>query len=272
MVHALVKQVLSPMLDPIGNRVLMSPLGDMGMAYRHGDRTRRAVALTFDDGPVHGGTEQVLDVLDECGAPGTFFCVGANAVLNPDVLRRADAAGHIIGAHSMHHGRTGAVSLTDGTHIDECLYALRAAIGKTPALYRPPWGWMTPWEAMRLRRRGLHIIQFDLETPDSAVPCPRGDEMCAWTLPRVRPGSIIVFHDGMTHAERHDKPETARALRLLIEAVRRQDYELVTIPDLLGIAAYQDAAPTGRIHNTPRAPVTAGSARDARGKTAGETQ
>ncbi|HLZ24032.1 MAG TPA: polysaccharide deacetylase family protein [Ktedonobacterales bacterium] len=240
MVNALVKQVLSPMLDPIGNRVLMSPLGDLGMAYRHGNRSRKAVALTFDDGPVRGGTEQVLDVLNEYGAPGTFFCIGVNAALNPEILRRADAAGHVLGAHSMDHGRTGAVSLTDGAHIDGCLRELRAAIGKTPALYRPPWGWLTPWEAMRLRRRGLHIIQFDLEMPDSAVPCPPGDKMCAWALPRVRSGSIIVFHDGKTHAERHDKPETARALRLLIEALRQHDYEMVTIPELLNIRAYLD--------------------------------
>lgn len=240
MVNALVKQALSPVLDPLGNWMLMSPLGDLGLAHRHGDRTRRAVALTFDDGPVCGGTEQVLDVLDEYGAPGTFFCIGINVTLNPDIIRRADAAGHIIGAHSMNHGRTGAVSLTDGAHIDDCLRVIRATIGHTPALYRPPWGWMTPWEAMRLRRRGLHIVQFDLETPDSAVPCPPGDSMCSWTLSRVRPGSIVVFHDGMTHAQRHDKPETARALRLLIEALRAQSYKLTTIPELLGIHAYQD--------------------------------
>ena len=240
MVNPTLKRLASPVLDPIGSALLMSRAADMGYAYRHGPRTQRRVALTFDDGPVRGGTEAVLDMLGESGVLGTFFCVGANTIMHPEVIRRAYDAGHIIGAHSMNHGRTGAVSPTDGTHIDDCLRELRAAMGKTPALYRPPWGWMTPWEALRLRRRGLHIIQFDVETPDSAVPCPPGDEMCAWTLPRVRSGSIVVFHDGKTHAERHDKPETARALRLLIEALRRQDYELVTIPDLLGVPAYQD--------------------------------
>lgn len=271
MVHALVKQVLSPVLDPIGNRVLMSPLGDLGMAYRHGSRSRKAVALTFDDGPVHGGTEQVLDVLDECGVRGTFFCIGANAALNPDVLKRADAAGHVIGAHSMDHGRSGALSLTDGAHIDGCLREIRAVIDKTPALYRPPWGWTTPWEAARLRRRGLHIIQFDLETPDSAVPCPPGSEMHAWTLPRVRPGNIIVFHDGKTHAEHHDKPETARALRLLIEALRQQDYEFVTIPDMLSIPAYQETTGTNQAYNA-LAVTAAAPAYEATRTTVGEGQ
>ncbi len=60
------------------------------------------------------------------------------------------------------------------------------------------------------------------------------------TLPLVRPGSIIVFHDGMTHADRHEKPETARAVRLLVPELRTRGYTLVTVPDLLGIPAYQD--------------------------------
>jgi len=55
----------------------------------------------------------------------------------------------------------------------------------------------------------------------------------------VRPGSILVFHDGFTHAREFPKQETAQALRLIIPALREQGYEFVTIPDLLGISAYQ---------------------------------
>lgn len=238
MVNPVTKRFVSPILDPIGNALLMSRLGDLGMAHRHGDRMRKVVALTFDDGPVLGGTEGVLDTLGELGVLGTFFCIGANVRMHPQVLRRAYDLGHIIGGHSMNHGRTGAVSLTDYSHIDDCLYEIHEVISRMPALYRSPWGWMTPWELRRLRRRGLEYIRWDIETPDSILPCPSADAMFTWTLPKVKPGSILVFHDGFTHAERYDKPETIGLLRLLIPALRAQGYEFATIPELLDIPAY----------------------------------
>lgn len=236
----LMRTLFGPVLDPIGNRIFMSHAADLGLAHWRGSRAERRIALTFDDGPVQGGTEEVLDVLGELGVPGTFFCIGANTRMHPDIIRRAAAEGHVIGAHSMQHSRVSTVSLTNTAHIDECVAALRETLGRTPALYRAPWGWMTPWEALRLRRRGLAPIRWDIETPDSLLPCPTGDEIATWTLPRVRPGSIIVFHDGFTHADRYPKPQTARALRLLIPELRQRGYAFATVPLLLGIRAYQE--------------------------------
>jgi peptidoglycan/xylan/chitin deacetylase (PgdA/CDA1 family) len=233
------KYAVAPLFDAVGNRLLMSQAGDLGLAHRHGKRTLKRVALTFDDGPVLGGTEAVLDALAEQGVPGTFFFVGVNVRMHPRLVERAVREGHAVGGHSMNHSRFAAVSPFDGSHIDECMGELRAVLGRTPALYRPPWGWLTPWEVARLRRRGLAVIRWDLETPDWRVPCPSAASMVAWTLPRVRPGTIVVLHDGMSHAEHHPKPETARAVRLLVPALRAQGYEVVTIPNLLGIPAFQ---------------------------------
>jgi len=226
-------------IDSLGNAIFMSGLGDLGLAHRHGSRTERRVALTFDDGPVAGGTEEVLDALMDYQAPGTFFCIGANVLLNPDILRRAYTQGHVIGAHSMNHSRLSTIAPLGAAHIDECVRVIADTVGSAPALYRCPWGWMTPWEIFRLRRRGLRAIRWDIETPDSILPCPSAEDIAAWTLPRVRPGSILVFHDGYTHAQEFPKPETAQALRLIIPALREQGYEFVTIPDMLGLSAYQ---------------------------------
>ena|SRR5258705_6504706 len=243
MVNPTLKRLVSPVADPIGYAVFMSRAADFNLARRHGQRTDKRVALTFDDGPVLGGTEAVLDTLDEFGVPGTFFCIGANALQHPEIIRRAHEAGHVIGAHSMNHARVSLLSPTATAHIDDCLSVLREIIGQTPALYRPPWGWLTPWEAVRLRRRGLQIIRWDIETPDSELPCPAGEAMFAWTLPKVQPGSIIVFHDGFTHADRYENPATIRLLRLLIPALQAEGFTLVTVPALLDIPAYQ-ADPT----------------------------
>jgi len=114
---------------------------------------------------------------------------------------------------------------------------------------------MTPWEILRLRRRGLQAIRWDIETPDSILPCPSGEDIVAWTLPRVRPGSILVFHDGLTHAKYFHKTETAQALRLIIPALREQGYEFVTVPELLGIPGYQSANSSMRFISETPAPL-----------------
>lgn len=240
MVNPTFRRIVSPVLDPIGYALLMTRAADLGMARRHGSRERRQIALTFDDGPVRGGTEQVLDVLGEFGVPGTFFCIGANVRMHPDILRRTLSEGHVIGAHSMQHSRIATVSLRDTEHIDACVDAIREETGKTPALYRPPWGWLTPWETLRLRQRNMEIIRWDIETPDSLIPCPNEEAIYKFAAERVQPGSIIVFHDGMTHADHHDKRETAHALRLLVPFLRDAGYACVTVPALLGIAGYRD--------------------------------
>jgi peptidoglycan/xylan/chitin deacetylase (PgdA/CDA1 family) len=89
--------------DRAGNAIFMSRLGDLGMSYRHGSRAGLRIALTFDDGPNAGGTEKILATLAEYGALATVFCICANVLRNPELVRRAHTLGHIIGAHSMHH-------------------------------------------------------------------------------------------------------------------------------------------------------------------------
>src|SRR5437016_2530000 len=58
------------------------------------------IALTFDDGPTPGGTDRILDLLAELKAPATFFVIGQNVEGYPDLLRRIDAEGHLIGNHT----------------------------------------------------------------------------------------------------------------------------------------------------------------------------
>jgi peptidoglycan/xylan/chitin deacetylase (PgdA/CDA1 family) len=224
--------------------VLRSPVADLGLARRHGPRQRRAVALTFDDGPVQGGTRAVLDALARLGVPATFFCVGANAQRHPELVRRTLAEGHVVAAHSMWHDRMVALHLAGTSHIDRCQSVLREVTGRMPALYRAPWGWLTPWEALRLRQRGLTIVAWDIYTRDANEPPPPAAEMLPRTLRRVRPGSIILCHDGFPQADAYERPATVALVNALVPALRARGYAFVTISDLLGIPAYQaDTAP-----------------------------
>lgn len=233
-----VRAVVSKTIDQLGNVLLSPPYGGFGFYYNHGPRTRRAVAFTFDDGPSRPCTEWLLDTLGELGVKATFFCVGLSVQWHPEVVQRAFAEGHVIGNHSMMHSRKAGLMLRGGAHIDEATTAISQVIGLRPRLYRPPWGWLTPWEGQRLRQRGYAVIGWDIYPDDWKVPEVPAEHLVAQIKPLIKPGSIILMHDSVSNQIRWEKRETARAVRLLTPWLRDEGYEIVTIPDLLGLPAY----------------------------------
>lgn len=61
------------------------------------------IILTFDDGPVPGVTDKVLDILSEYDIKATFFVIGSNVLAHPNLMKRIVDEGHIVGNHSMNH-------------------------------------------------------------------------------------------------------------------------------------------------------------------------
>ena len=70
-----------------------------------GDRTRGSIALTFDDGPIAGKTDQILEILRQHEAPAAFFCIGYRVDLQPELVHRIHQEGHLVGNHSYYHGK-----------------------------------------------------------------------------------------------------------------------------------------------------------------------
>ena len=217
---------------------MMPPIGGFGHMIMHGSRARRVVALTFDDGPSSPCTEEVLDVLADADVRATFFCVGTNVRNHPDLVQRMIESGHVVGNHSMRHSRKSAFLLTDTDHIDDSAAAIKATTGLYPRLYRPPWGWLTPWEARRLKKRDYTIVGWDIFTHDWKLPEVDGSLMAEKVLRKTKPGSIILFHDGCANMPTWYKHNTAAALRQIIPILRAAGYEFVTISDMLEIPAY----------------------------------
>lgn len=63
----------------------------------------KEIILTFDDGPIPGVTNKVLDILADYNVKATFFVIGSNAIAHPDLMKRMVDEGHIVGNHSMTH-------------------------------------------------------------------------------------------------------------------------------------------------------------------------
>ena len=230
------------LLDEAGNYLFQPPVGGFGRAHTHGPRNAKQIALTYDDGPNTPSTLELLDALDDCGVKATFFWVGVNARSHPEIVRRAFAAGHVIGNHSMYHSRLSGLKPFESAHIDECAALLTDLIGVAPRLYRAPWGWLSPFETARLLSRGYEIIGWDTYTFDWQIPSPDGLEIAAQVERDVRPGSIVLFHDGIAGVEIADKPHTIRATVETIHRFRDWGFTFVTIPEMLGIPAYGPSA------------------------------
>lgn len=224
--------------DPVLTKVLAPPLGGRSHYVYHGDRSAKTVALTFDDGPCRGSTEALLDALGELGVPGTFFCVGENVSMNPSIVERLDRDGHVVGSHSQRHSRGAGLSLRDTAHILEAERRIADVLGRRPALYRPPWGWLTPWEGRRLERLGYTVVGWDVYTLDWQIPEPDPEVVARDALADTLPGSIYCFHDAFPLTEVWEKSVTVEAVRRLVPAAREQGFEFVTVDRLLGVDAY----------------------------------
>ncbi|OFT58513.1 hypothetical protein HMPREF3151_04880 [Corynebacterium sp. HMSC05H05] len=152
------------------------------------------VAITYDDGPVPGSTERLLDILKRKGVHATFFVVGRNANAHPQILRRIRDEGHTIGNHSFSHPDLARQS--DGTiaaQLDDTDTVLKKQAGLDPHWMRPPYGSHDPRVASAAGTRGMALAVWDVDTADWQHRNPA--TTCKRAVDGARAGSIILMHD-----------------------------------------------------------------------------
>jgi peptidoglycan-N-acetylglucosamine deacetylase len=186
----------------------------------HGGGHGKQVALTFDDGP-SGYTSSVVKILDRQGAKGTFFVIGQEIPGRQKVMRRALDHGHEIGNHTMHHRM-----LPPASDFRATSSAIRRATGFTPCDFRPPGGAINLSVARGARAAGMTTVLWDVDTRDwSGV----GSATIKRRATAVRPGSIVLMHDGGGN-----RSQTVAAVPPIISELKRRGFELVTVSRLLG--------------------------------------
>lgn len=171
--------------------------------------SEKEIFLTFDDGPVYGPTEFVLDVLNECKIKATFFCIGDNVRKHPEVFRRILKEGHAVGNHTFNHmdgwGTPDTIYVHNTNYCDSYMKMTGKAElkNKTPEpgkpLFRPPYGRITPSQIKALK--DYSIIMWDVLTRDYSHTLS-GEKCLRRSIRATRPGSIVVFHDSLK-AERN---------------------------------------------------------------------
>ena len=160
-----------------------------------GDPSQNCVALTFDDGPDPTVTPGLLDLLKREQISATFFCIGRNVEAHPELAKRMVAEGHLIGNHFFTHAWWTPFLLSRGLsdEMRRTQQAIERATGFVPTFVRPPVGLTNPYFPAALARVGLRMAGWNLRTFDTSKSA---EAVILRIRSRVRPGSIIVLHNG----------------------------------------------------------------------------
>ena len=152
----------------------------------------KRIAITFDDGPHPRKTAEILDLLAERSVRATFFVVGENAKLYPDLLMRQAAEGHEIGNHTYHHKPMRQCKEGEGKcEITEASDMIKSITGKAPVLFRPPEGSYSPSTVELARACGCDVVLWNVDTRDWAHTPPA--TIAQNILDSVQAGDIIAL-------------------------------------------------------------------------------
>lgn len=178
-----------------------------GSLWRKKRASGKTVYLTFDDGPIPEITPWVLDILDKYDVKATFFCVGENVVMNPEIYQMILDRGHQVGNHTFNH--------LQGLKTPSKEYEKNVLLASTyikSKLFRPPHGHFRLSQFLRLRKK-FQIVLWDVVTRDySKLMTP---EKVVENVKRyTRNGSVIVFHDSLK-AEKNMKAALPKAIEWL---------------------------------------------------------
>lgn len=197
----------------------------------------RVVGLTYDDGPNPENTPGVLDALAEHGATATFFVMAGRAEENPRIVRRMLDEGHEVALHGRDHRWLPSVGLRDAyASIRDARHRVERVAGRRVRRFRPPYGGITPAQAVATWSLGLECVIWTSDAWDWV----HGEEaaVAARAAAGVFPGGIVLLHDDRADPEiagpEDELPHFDRGavLRRLLEDLDERGYAARSVEDL----------------------------------------
>jgi peptidoglycan-N-acetylglucosamine deacetylase len=186
--------------------------------------------LTFDDGPGNDATPRVLDELQRAEARGTFFLLGAEVRLKPQLAREILAGGHELGLHGFAHPRYDKITPAQARHdLERGLEVIEAETGIRPRWFRPPFGRLSADSHSICRSLGLGIAYWSswgLDWEETSA-----EAIFAEVASELRPGAIVLLHDTARYGRRSSAEPTASALPAIVDHARQRGLEWVTLSE-----------------------------------------
>lgn len=192
-----------------------------------GTRTdQKVVALTFDHSWGNKFTPSILDTLQKNNLKVTFFIMGPWAQKFPEVAKRMVSDGHEIGSHGYRHENYG--DMSDEwvrEDIQKAHAQIKEVTGVDATLIRPPNGHYSQKSLKVADELGYRTIIWNVDSLDWKNP--GRDVIIERVMKRIKPGAIILLHASDTPVQ------TAEALPILLERIKAEGYQVVTVGELL---------------------------------------
>ncbi|MBV7507783.1 polysaccharide deacetylase family protein [Bacillus sp. sid0103] len=193
--------------------------------------SRKAVAITFDDGPNPTYTPQVLEIFSEAVGKATFFMIGEQMKKYPEVVKQVASLGHEIGNHTFTHPKLSLLSTAECLEeIEQNEKLIEELAGRKPVVFRPPYLDYNQNTVSLIEQKGYPMIgALNLKAQDWEQPGV--EHILEKSREGIKNGSILIFHDGYG-----DRSQTIEAVRKLVSELTSQGYQLVTVSELLKLA------------------------------------
>ncbi len=179
------------------------------------------VALTFDDGPHPEYTPKLLDALKERGVKATFFLIGKNAKVHPEIVKRIADEGHVIGNHTMNHVEITKMADADAfLELDENRKLLEWITGMPVEYMRPPFG---AWQKSLENKVNALPVLWSVDPLDWTTE--NTEEVVRRVIEEVEEDEIILLHD-------YYESSVEAAIRI-VDILQAEGYDFVPIDELI---------------------------------------
>lgn len=190
---------------------------------------QKLIALTFDDGPNPVYTPQILDLLNQYGAKGTFFVIGKRVQMYPAIAIREVNEGHEIANHTFdHHYLKNYPPERLVEEIRQTQEVIFDITEQMPHVFRPPGGFYNDALLHSIKEDKLTVVMWSWYQDTQDWKKPGVDKIVRQVLGNVHNGDIVLFHD-----LQGDCTQTVEALKRILPELTQRGYRFVTVSDLI---------------------------------------
>jgi cellulose synthase/poly-beta-1,6-N-acetylglucosamine synthase-like glycosyltransferase/peptidoglycan/xylan/chitin deacetylase (PgdA/CDA1 family) len=226
-----------------GGGPVINTTGGQESSSRMPDHT---IALTFDDGPDPAWTPQILKVLADNDAHGTFFVIGSEVARNPALARRITDGGNELGLHTFTHPNLQRIAPWRRTlELSQTQVTIARATGVHTNLVRFPYSSKADaiddvnWKLVKeAGKQGYLVVVNDMDSEDWQRPGV--PQIIRNATPPGETAAVILFHDAGG-----DRSQTVRALAKFIPMMKARGYRFTTITEGLNQSIAQRNAAKG---------------------------
>jgi peptidoglycan/xylan/chitin deacetylase (PgdA/CDA1 family) len=221
------------MLGDLSHCIAIERLGPLltRRIFWRASTSEKIVALSFDDGPNDLFTPQLLQILAHYQTPATFFLIGSHVKKNPAIAREIAGGPHEIGNHTYSHPTLPFLENKDVTkELQDTHDIIYEVTGKNPIFMRPPMGLFTKRVVNLAEKLGYQTVVGDVYPRDPHRPGT--EKIIRRVLARVRPGSLIILHDG-GNGNDVDRSQTIDSVKAFVPKLLEKGFRFVTLTELV---------------------------------------